>query len=159
MKLMIGLLAFAGLLGAQALDTPRYITYKQTDSATSEKITIQQVTGGKSNTVHFDKAVIQCSDSAGCVVTLSQNGTAATTTALSIIPVNLSPGSRSVAFSGSNVGTGTVLGTYTLSAAGMLVLDISQLYLSRNAGGSNNLTIGITGASQTFKVQVNHTEQ
>lgn len=142
---------------AQDISVPRYITYKATTSTTSERVTVQQVTGGKSNQVHFDKIYVQCT--VACVFTLSQNGTAATATALAITPVNLSADTRSIAFSGSNVGTGTVLATYNIAAGAGFLYDASALYLGRGSNSSNNLTVGVTGASGDIKIQINHTEQ
>jgi hypothetical protein len=156
MKLIILALSALSVFG-QSLTVPRYIAYKATTSTTSEKVTVQQVTGGQSKTVHFDRVVVQCTTA--CVVTLSQNGTAATATALTITPINLSTNTRSVAFSGSDVGTGTVLSTYNNPAAGLLTLDVSQLYLSRNASSANNFTVGVTCASGDVKIQINWTEE
>lgn len=156
MKLLI-LAMFTLSVFSQDLTTPRYIAYKATTSSTSEKVTIQQVTAGRSNAVRFDRAVVQCT--VACVITMSQNGTAATATSLAIIPVNLSPNTRSAAFSGSDVGTGTVLATYNVPAGGIMSLDISQIYLSRNASSSNNFTIGVAGSSGDVKIQINWTEQ
>ncbi len=161
MKFIIGLLAFAEMLGAQApqlATNPTHYAYKATSlTSAAETITIQQVTAGHSNAAQFTTASVQCS--VACDIYIGQNTTAATTTALSITPYNTNPPSRSVAFSSSNVGSITGKPAYSCAAACLIVFNINMFRLSANAGSGNNFSIGTSAITGDVKIKIDWLEQ
>src|SRR5690242_4256563 len=83
---------------------PAFVAFKQTALAgTAEVITVQQPASGAKN-VSFVAAYVDCS--AVCTITLERDGTAATTTALTVVQVNpdFNVAATANAFSASNVG-------------------------------------------------------
>lgn len=154
-RLLLGFLALAAW--AQP-NLPRYAVYRSTTlTASAEKVTVQQVTGQNSKAVQFDSAVVYCS--VACVVTLSQNGTAATTTTASIVPLNLSPTSTTGAYYASNASGGNTISTYSVPAGATWVIDLKNLYLPANASSGANLSIGTNSISGDVKISVFWSEQ
>jgi hypothetical protein len=132
-----------------------YTALKTTSlTAAAEKVTIQQTTGAR--TVRFTTATIYCS--VACSPTVSQNGTAATATTLTITPLNNAPTSTTTAFSSSDAGSGTTLGVYNIPAGGTLTLDISQIFLASGAPTSTNFSIGTDTITGTARIQIKWTE-
>src|SRR5574342_237649 len=84
-----------------------FIATKQTSlSGAAEVITVQQP-ASNAKTVSFIGAYVDCS--VACTITLERDGSAATATTLT--PVALNSGTATAtAWSGSDVGAGTVLG-------------------------------------------------
>lgn len=117
----------------------------------AEKVTIQS--SATATQAVFESADVYCS--AACNVTISQNGTAATTTAFAIVGVNgASTTGAPIAYSSSNVGTGTILGTYTVPAGATLSLDMTEFIIPANAGTAANLSIGTDSITGTARIQI-----
>jgi len=144
-RLAAGLL----LLCAAAFAQDYVLTREIALTAAAEAVTIQQPASG-ARTVRFSGVYVYCS--AQCDVTLEHTGTAATATSATPTPY---PGVAKAATAGgfvaSNVGTGTVLGRYTVAATGGMVLDLSRVALF-GPGTAKNVTIRIAAVTATVKV-------
>lgn len=139
-----------------AADKGQYLAFHEaTLSATTDKVTVQQPSSGQRRNVRFVSAWIYCS--VACVVTPSQNGTAASTTGFATTPLNTSPPSTAVAFSASNVGTGTVWASYNIGAGGTLIIDLSTIMLT--GGPGSNLSIGIAAITGTSRIAIQWVEE
>ncbi len=116
-------------------------------STAVDAVTVQQPVSG-ARQVKFNGALVRCS--VACTITLSQNGAKATATALAVTPLNLSPDSSFVAFSGSNVGDGTVIYTYNIASGDTSDHWIDLTGFTLAPGPNSNLTLktsSITGTS------------
>jgi hypothetical protein len=153
MKRLLLLAALAATTVYQTLaapfpGSPLYVVFKETVLAgTAEKITIQTPSAGAKQ-VYFGTATIYCS--VACDVTLTQNGTVATVTALTPTTVNISPPASALAFSGSDSTGGKTLDKYNIpTGGGTLVIDLSDLYLTTASGSNISLgTSAITGTAR-----------
>ena len=164
-RLLIGLLAVAGVCAQQPNPgqpqgpdtTPRYQAIDtQTLSSASEALTVQQPTSPQ-HPVIFEAAWVYCS--VVCNFTVSQNGTAATATALTVSRLNNSTAATATAWHGSNVGAGTTLGTYYLTAPGTYLLDMSRFYLGQGQGSAQNLTITTNSITGTVTIIIQFVEK
>jgi hypothetical protein len=137
---------------------PSYgVSVASTVNAAASVVTIQ---GNQASGVRLVRAIafkgfdVTCS--VACTVSLERDGAAATTTAATIVQLNgeTSP-STAVAFSASNVGGGTVLAQYTLTAGGQVAVNLSgkQLYT-----GPENLTIRTSAITGTVNTNIQWTE-
>lgn len=114
-------------------------------SSAVDAVTVQQPASG-ARQVKFSGALVRCS--VACTITLSQNGTKASTTALAVTPLNLSPTPASVAFSASNVGSGTTIYTYNIASGDTSDHWIVLEGFTLAPGQNSNLTLktsSITG--------------
>lgn len=155
-KLNLFLLLFVGIVFSQNL-SPKYIVYKETTlSSAAEVITIQQpATGAK--IVNVTDAYIYCS--VACNPTVEINGTPATTTSLAVIAGgSLQQPSAVTAWSGSNVGVGTVVSKIPVPAGTAFPLDMTGLQLS-GPGTSKNITIRTDAITGTVRIQFRILEQ
>jgi hypothetical protein len=149
MKLAIALL-FGVLCYAQAPlvpglhDTDNRYEAIHTSASGGEALTVQQP-ANTTYAVQFEVAAIYCS--VACTVAISQNGTAATGTALATTALNGSPTSTATAWSASNVGSGTALYIYHVAATTTLTLDLTKFILNRGQGTASNFTITTSGTS------------
>jgi hypothetical protein len=136
---------------------PRYQANKTTVlSGTAEKITVQATTS--SGAVSFEEADVYCS--VACVATVQANGAAATTTTLAITgPMGVASAVAPVAFSASNVGSGTTLKSFNIGAGATLVLDMHAFYLPPGAGGTANLSVGVAAITGTTTIQIQWVNQ
>ncbi len=125
--------------------------YVAAHSGTADAVTVQQPATGAKN-VRFRGALVSCS--ANCTITLSQNGAAATTTALAPTPLNLSPPSATKAFSASNVGAGTTIRTYTITDTNDHWIELGSFTLA--PGINSNLTVA--GSAGTVSVSIYYVE-
>jgi hypothetical protein len=156
MKVKLILLALFALVAFPQGSVSRYAAIKETVlAAAAETITIQQPTGS-SVSVLFEQADIYCS--VACTITASWNGTAATSTTLTPKVISGSSGSA-LAFSSSNVGTGTQGKTFYLQAGATIALDISDFFLPRGAGGTSNFTLATNSITGTARIQIQWTER
>ncbi len=126
-----------------------YYVASHTASLTSaaDAVTVQQPATG-ARQVKFNGALVRCS--VACTLTLKQNGAAATATALTVTPLNLSPYPASGAFSGSNVGSGTSVYVYNIPTGDTSDHWINLQGFTLAPGINSNLTIAtssITGTS------------
>lgn len=122
-------------------------TKATTLSGTAETLTVQHA-AATTRSARFISMYMYCS--VACTVTVERSGTAATTTANTIVNVNPSNGAAATttctAYNASNVGTGTVINVYNIAAGGYLSLDGSTFQLP--AGILDNVsmrTSSITG--------------
>lgn len=128
-----------------------YVVSKTTSlSGSAEVITIQQPAEGARNVRgRFCKVYVP---GAACGITVERNGTAATSTALAVVPMrpNL-PAAAFVAFSGSNVGSGSVIGRYEATPQVPAHIDISLFELrSQGAAQTDNLTLRSASCTTTI---------
>src|ERR1035437_659413 len=127
-------------------------------SGTAEVITLQQnPTKASQMVVRLVAAYVDCS--VACTITLERNGTPATTTTLT--PVNVNPVERvavAQGFSASNVGVGSILGSYAIAAAGSLTIDLSSINFTINNNQGSNLTIRTSAISGTVNIIIKFTE-
>jgi len=117
-------------------------------TGTSSAITIQQpATGGGTNYVQC--VAVSCE--LACTVAFSQNGTAASTTALTVNSIN-SAMPNVTAFRDSNAGSGTALVTWSQGAAST-VTYIVEAVLNQNTT-ANNFTTTVTMSSGAITIGV-----
>lgn len=122
-------------------------TYEKETSLSSatEKVTIHLATASE-KTVRFTGATVYCS--VACVVTLSRDGTAPTTTAGTAVALNTGT-AGAVPYHASNVGSSTSIKKYNISAGTELSIDLSDKGLV--AGKNLSLaTDSITGTARIF---------
>lgn len=145
------LLAISAAGALSATDT--YVVVRKSSlSSAAEAITVQ-LPSGTTRTVAFRGASVDCS--VACEVTIERDGTAATTTALSVAKVNgTSPASAASAYRSSNVGAGTEIGRQSVAAGGKLVLDLTNKGLL----AGENLTIKTNSISGDVIVNIEWTE-
>lgn len=138
---------FTGPQGANL--TPTYQLIKSTSlSNATEKLTVQQPSTPIA-TVVLQYAVINCLPTTStdtCVVAFSQNGTAATGTALTPTPLNGSPAATATGWRSSNVGSGTALSSFTINS-GISTYDLTSFYLGRGNGTAQNFSVACTIAT------------
>jgi len=150
--LTIWLAAFLPFLGAADNPRPsqqnqisnRYETTRTTNLiGAAETVTIQS--SATADKIHPLRVAIYCS--VDCVVEMERNGTAATTTAETVIERNpQGPAATASVFYSSNVGNTTGI-LWPIPAGGWLVMDLSDIYLLR-ASTAENITFrtdAITG--------------
>lgn len=114
-------------------------------SSSSESLTVQGASG--SGGLQIRRLVVYCS--AACDVTIRQNGAAATTTALAITPLNLSPNSGATAYTQSNVGTGTIIWKVSIPAGSEYNFDMSSITISPvTTSNVTATTSSITGTAR-----------
>jgi hypothetical protein len=107
---------------------------------TTDTLTVQSCS--TCNTAYFESGDAYCT--AAFTVQFSQNGTAATTTAGTVIGVNgASTTNTPLAFFASNVGAGTTLRRYYGVAGQTILFDLSDFFLGLNAGTGRNLSMAI----------------
>jgi hypothetical protein len=132
---------------AQSGGSARYIVNDSvTLSAAAETLTVQQPASGAKQ-VSFELGTVYCS--VACTATLSQNGTAASATGATPTPINpaYKPASAA-AYKGSNVGAGTTLSTYAVSAGATFAIDLSKISLGATGGTNLSLAVSsITGSA------------
>jgi hypothetical protein len=152
MKRILLMLAAAGAAFAQGTSAPRYIAYdSQSLTASGETLTVQQP-GIGAKQVTFETASAYCS--VACTITLAQNGSAATgstTTPASINPITVS--ATALEYKGSNVGSGTTLGTWVLGAGAFQSIDLSKISLGATGTGTN-LSLSVSSITGTATLTI-----
>jgi len=153
--LIIGAVLALFAISAQAQERYSVTTGDVALTGTGTTLTIQQP-AAPIRTGNFETATVYCS--VACNVTQSVNGTAATTTAGTFVPLTpTATGSLLAAFTASNVGAGTAIGPIVHLGAGQtVVLDLSKLILARTAGA--NYSISISSITGTANITVIETE-
>ncbi len=116
MKRLIALSLFVcSLAFAQTRDY--VIPYAADLTSTAAIVSVQQPTSSAAGVVRITDVYVYCS--AACTFTLERTGTAATATTATVVPINVGQAAaRVTAWTASNAGAGTVLGTYALAAGG-----------------------------------------
>lgn len=120
-------------------------------TTTSLTATIQQpATAAKA--VALESAVIYCANA--CTITQAQNGTGATTTAVSLVALTNTSGTiKTTFFKSSNVGAGTaVAGTYRLAAGQTMVLDLSRISLPNTSAITVNYSVTAASSSGVINI-------
>ncbi len=155
LTLLLGALVLASQCFAQSSYTASKVT---SASSSTEVLTVQGISAVNvrlPKVINFKAFDAACS--VACTITLERDGTAATTTALTPAPLNPESGpSTAVAFSASNVGSGTVLAQYTIPAGGQIAVNLAgkQLY-----SGVENLTLRSSSITGTVTLNIQWTEQ
>lgn len=139
----------------QSFDNAFSATITSSPSGAAQALTIQNPSSVK--TARMLSAFIYCS--VACTVTLERNGATATATALVAGIKNCNPKNPLIAtsvmqaFSGSDVGNGAVMDTFTLTAGSWISIDLSIFDLPQ--GLADNISLrssSITGTiTLTFK--------
>lgn len=125
------------LLTAWSLFAQSFHVDKETTlSGSAEVITIQQPASG-AKTVRGDQASVYMS--ADCPVQIEHTGTAATVTAMTVAKIDPQGfANTALAFSGSDVGAGTVIGRQVVKGGATFLFDLSQIVLRGNFNASTN---------------------
>lgn len=119
-------------------------------SAAAEVVTIQApaTQAAMTRLIQMKGVAVVCS--VACTVSLERDGTAATSTSLTVNPVlNNAPAATATAWHSSNVGSGTVLSQYQIAAGGTLNLDLSNKWLG---APSQNVTIRTSSITGTVNI-------
>lgn len=119
-------------------------------SAAACDVTVQQPASG-STWVSFEVAQVYCS--VACVVTISRDGTAASTTAATEVSLNGGVTATATAFIDSNAGAGTTIITMELAAGETVAIGLDGLFLEDDDSTANNLTVqtdAITGDASIY---------
>jgi hypothetical protein len=154
MKTLLSVLVFVSLLtGAD----PSYIYYKSTSlSGAAEKVTVQQPSSAARN-VRFKSASVYCS--VACTVTISRDGTAATTTAGTVVALSADYRTpKATVFHTSNAGSGTTLFTQVIAAGATFVFDLVGIELDQSST-ARNLSIGTDSITGTATIAVKWEER
>lgn len=160
LKAIVLLLASVGLSFGQASlggghgqsypTTPRWQAIYVLPSGTNGVITLQQVAYPAPKTANLEMGWVYCANA--CSFTLEQNGSAATTGAITPEGLNNSGKSQLTAYAGTNggnnVGTGAfVSAPYYLAAGQMVFLDLTNMIVPINGGTGANVTLRESNSS------------
>ncbi len=129
-------------------------SYSAALNGTTDALTVQ-LPSGSTKDVQFIVAWVRCS--AACTWSVSQGGAAATSTTLATAALNGALPSQVTAWSASNAGAGTTLGTYSLEAAGTYPIDLTKFKLAKGPGAT--LTISIANFTGTWRPTIQWGEQ
>ena len=151
LAILLGLLVSLSAAKTNVPKNGRFTAWKATTlSGAAEVITIQQpASGGRRIFV----AIVNLYCSVACVITWEQNGTAATATALTRTTIGPSGFSPTVtAWSGSDVGAGTTLEVFRLSAAESKSLNMEGVFMQGSSTATNYSlrTDSITGDVEIY---------
>lgn len=115
--------------------------------------TIQAATiAAQGEQIALQNALVSCT--VACTITQSQNGTAASATAGTIVSLIPAPGRgfTTTFWTASNVGAGTAVGgAIKLTAAGSVVIDLSKIQLGTQ-GSTTNYSITISSITGTANI-------
>jgi hypothetical protein len=145
MRILLAI-ALAGCAAAQQLtpvNNPLIARYQAL--ATTTALTVQGT--GKGNEAYFETGDVYCV--ASQTITISINGTAATSTTLAPVVIGVANVLNPLtAWSASNAGSGTALKTYVIAAGATQVLDrdLVAFFFPANSPTTTNLTISSTGS-------------
>lgn len=145
------LIIAALLLCAPAFAEARYtVTHQATLSNAAGVVTIQQPASGAYN-VAIEYIYLSCSVT--CNYTVERDGTAATATSATPVPMTSdAPAAQALVFTASNVGTGSVLAPGTVSAGNFVTLEGDGMNMSYTRGTATNYTIRTNAISGDVKV-------
>lgn len=124
-------------------------------SSAAEAITIQMPASSAPARVNFRGVWI--STTVDVTITVERSGTAATSTTLAIAAVNTGT-ALARAWSSSNVGTGTLISSFTcLATASPCSVDLTRTFLL-GAGTTKNLTVRTSSISGTVTIGIQWAE-
>jgi hypothetical protein len=151
--LFCSLLVSCTLLQAQVTYTVSKTTVL---SSSAEVITVQQPS---SNALVVRGISAYIDSTAACAFTIERDGTPATSTALTPVPLNplISSSAASTGWSSSNVGTGSVVTRAATPAGGSVVVDLTRLVMNGN-GTFKNFTLRTASCTATVNVVLTYTE-
>lgn len=149
MKLLSFLILSLPLLGQEYT-----LTRTGSLSGAVEKLTVQQPASTPKK-LTFKKAFVQCS--VACVITVSRNGTAASGTSLTPVPLISGNTATATGWRSSNAGSGTVLAVFALAAGEGVPIDLSGIFLT-GAGTTKNLSIATDAITGTVYFNINWIE-
>jgi hypothetical protein len=129
-----------------------YTAVKKTTLSSAAEVVTVQLPVDSTRTVKFDRATVYCS--VECEVSIERDGTAATTTSLTVAKVNSGADAGAVAFSASNVGEGTVISTQVIPAGYTVPFPLDGITLEKG----QNLTIRTSSITGTAIINVKWTE-
>lgn len=134
-----------------------YVVYKETALvAGTEKITLQAGTASTSLNLHLIDGEVYCDGAAD--ITLTQNGTAATTTTLAVTAVNGSPAATGAAFSSSNSSGGNTLDKVSIpTGGGTFHWDLTFL-IAYGGSGTQNISISTSSVTATCRIKIIYSE-
>lgn len=122
-------------------------------SSSTESLTVQGTS--TSGTLLVRRFIGYCS--VACDITIKQNGTAATSTALAITPLNLSDASKATAWTQSNASGGSTIWKVSIPAGGEYNFDMSSLLIGPTS--ANNITATTSAISGTARMKFLWTKQ
>lgn len=143
-----------GLFALPLLAQDYVVVRESTLAATTEAITVQQP-AASAKTVRFVSGWVDCAFA--CTVTIARNGTAASGTALTAVPLNSGFTPTVTTWRSSNVGTGTTISTFSIPAGGGVPINLSGVVLS-GTGTTKNLTVSISSGTGVVHVMLRWTE-
>lgn len=151
LKLILSFVALAVSLAAAPKENVFFVRDADASlSAAALDITVQQPASG-SERIEFEVAEVYCS--VACVVTISRDGTAASTTAATEVSLNGGYTAAAQAFIDSNAGSGTTITVINVAAGSTATIDLEGLRLEPDNDTANNLTIqtdAITGSASIY---------
>ncbi len=151
MRTALLFLAFAATLLSQ--DSQTYTYEKETSlSGAAETVTVH-LPSTANKTAQFVGAEVYCS--VACTAELLRDGSAPTTTAATVVPLNGSPNPAATVFHTSNVGAGTHIKYYTIAAGGKEVIDLSDKGLTVG----KNLTLKTNSITGTARIYIQWRER
>lgn len=141
---------------SHAVRAQDYAATKATSlSGAAEVVTVQQP-AATAATVRFVGVSIDCT--VACTYTIERNGTAASSTTLTTVALLAgSAASKALAWSSSNVGTGTVIYRGQIAAGGGQTIPLSGVVLS-GVGTTKNVTIRTNSITGDVKINFRWTE-
>lgn len=156
-KIFLSVLIIGVSFGQEPLPLQKdYVVSKSTAlSGSAEVVTIQQPSSGARNV--RGRMCTVYSSSAACGFTVERNGTAATTTEMTVSAVRPSIAAVPAAFkaySASNVGVGIVIGRHEVQAGQTFPIDLSYFEM-RASGADTSQNLTIRTASCTTTVIIN----
>lgn len=140
---LLSLCAFAQRQGTYAIEQKTVL------SGAAEVVTVQLPSTATARSVGFHEASVYCS--VQCEITFERDGTAATTTAITVQKVNSSDATATAtAFRSSNVGTSTVIGRDIVAAGTTAAYDLRDKGLL----AGQNFTIRTASITGTVIISV-----
>lgn len=137
--------------------TQAYYDYNVNASLTSAGVWTVQQPSTVTKTASFVGMTI--TSTVPLTFTLERDGTAASTTAGTVTQINPSNAASTMnVYSASNVGTGTVMGTYSVQAGVPFSLDLSPQILWKQQTG-RNLTVRTSSVTASVQLVVLWSEQ
>lgn len=150
--LLLFLIWLSGFL-AHARQGEYAVVQKTVLSGTAEAVTVQMPANAGARSASFTGASIYCS--VECEFTVERDGTAATTTAITVQKLNSTAATATAtAYSSSNVGTSTVIGRQVTPAGATVALDLGM----KGLVAGDNLTIRTAAITGTVIINIDWVE-
>lgn len=136
---------------------PTFAVFRESTLAgAGEALTLQQPSSSAKDTLP-QSAALYCS--VACTVTLEINGTAASSTAGTVVDLlGQSNTSTTTAWVASDVGTGTTVAKYVIAAGSTYVVDLTGIRL-RGSNTAKNMSLRVNSITGDFKALVTFRNQ